>query len=201
MAEGVSSRSPRSCTARLNELDDRAIAALDRERRGRARRDASTRWQARPVGGQPLPDDDLPSDVVIPPADLTLEETRRLSPRRADPGPARSQLRDPRIEAYARLLVERCIDPAAGLAGRRSRAATWRARYCVELLRLIAERGAYALPRITHHGVALVPRAGLGCRRRPRSSWKSPRRSTGRSGRTSDADIVVFAPENAQGRH
>ena len=68
-----------SLRARLNELDDRAQAAvegedeaeLDRlldEMSGLVRRD-----------GEPLPEEDLSaSDVVIPPSDLTLEETKRL---------------------------------------------------------------------------------------------------------------------------
>ena len=57
----------------LNELDARAQAAIDAEDEptldGRLVRDR----------GERLSDDELSaSDVIIPPSDLTLEETRRL---------------------------------------------------------------------------------------------------------------------------
>ena len=64
---------------RLNELDDQAVAALERsdEEELDARLDEMADLvQTR---GEPLPEDDLTaSDIVIPPSDLTLEETRRL---------------------------------------------------------------------------------------------------------------------------
>ena len=54
---------------------------------------------------------------------------------------------DPRLEAYARLLVERCIDPQPGWQV--LVATTTEARSLAEeLSRLLARRGAYALPRI-----------------------------------------------------
>ena len=64
---------------RLNELDDRAQEALDRddeheldryldEMAGLVRRD-----------GERLPDDDLsPSDAIVPPSDMSLAETKML---------------------------------------------------------------------------------------------------------------------------
>ena len=64
---------------RLNELDDQAVAAL--ERGDEEELDARLDEMADLVQskGEPLPEDDLTaSDVVIPPSDLTLEETRRL---------------------------------------------------------------------------------------------------------------------------
>lgn len=55
---------------------------------------------------------------------------------------------DPRVTAYARLLVERCIDPEPGWQV--LVAATTEARPVArELSRLLAERGAYALTRIS----------------------------------------------------
>ena len=64
---------------RLNELDEQAVAAL--ERGDEAGLDAALEQMAALVRqeGTPLAADDLRvSDVVIPPTDLTLEETRRL---------------------------------------------------------------------------------------------------------------------------
>ena len=64
---------------RLNELDDQAVAAL--ERGDEEELDARLDEMADLVQskGEPLPEDDLAaSDIVIPPSDLTLEETRRL---------------------------------------------------------------------------------------------------------------------------
>lgn len=64
---------------RLNELDEQALAAL--ERGDEAGLDAALEQMAALVRqeGTPLAADDLRvSDVVIPPTDLTLEETRKL---------------------------------------------------------------------------------------------------------------------------
>jgi hypothetical protein len=64
---------------RLNALDDEALQAL--ERNDEAALDAKLEEMGKLVrsSGEPLAADDLtPSDVVIPPADLTLEETREL---------------------------------------------------------------------------------------------------------------------------
>jgi len=65
--------------ARLNELDEKAMGAL--ERGDEEALDGTLERMAELVRqeGAPLEDDDLhPSDVVIPPTDLTLEETREL---------------------------------------------------------------------------------------------------------------------------
>ena len=63
----------------LNELDDQAIAAL--ERGDEAELDSCLEAMRRTVKAQgtPLADDHLaPSDVIVPPSDLTLEESREL---------------------------------------------------------------------------------------------------------------------------
>jgi hypothetical protein len=65
--------------SRLNELDDRAMAALDRS--DEEELDGLLAQMAELVEseGKRLPDDDLSaSDLVIPPPDLSLEETRAL---------------------------------------------------------------------------------------------------------------------------
>ena len=64
---------------RLNALDDQALAALGRD--DEAALDAALEEMATLVRreGMPLAAGDLRvSDVVIPPTDLTLEETRQL---------------------------------------------------------------------------------------------------------------------------
>jgi hypothetical protein len=64
---------------RLNELDDRALAALDSEDEEELDRTLEAMWDLVKTEGEALPHDDLSaSDVIVPPADLTLEETRRL---------------------------------------------------------------------------------------------------------------------------
>jgi hypothetical protein len=64
---------------RLNELDDRAQAAAEADDEPGLDRLLDQMWRLVQDEGERLPDDDLsPSDVVIPPSDLTLEETRRL---------------------------------------------------------------------------------------------------------------------------
>lgn len=66
------------CT-RLNELDDKAVAAL--EANDEERLDGFLDQMAELVRseGTRLADDDLSaSEIVIPPSDLTLEETRQL---------------------------------------------------------------------------------------------------------------------------
>ena len=64
---------------KLNELDDEAQAALENEDEPELDRKLDEMWELVRRQGEPLPDDDLsPSDFVIPPSDLTLEETKRL---------------------------------------------------------------------------------------------------------------------------
>jgi hypothetical protein len=65
--------------ARLDQLDDAAVAALDRGDEAELDRYLDEMWQLVETEGEELPADDLhPSDVIIPPSDLTLEETRQL---------------------------------------------------------------------------------------------------------------------------
>jgi PspAA-like protein len=64
---------------RLEALDDEAMAALDAEDEGELDAKLDEMSQLVRQEGQRLPDEDLsPSDAVIPPTDLTLEETRQL---------------------------------------------------------------------------------------------------------------------------
>ena len=63
----------------LNELDEKAQASVDAEDEPELDRTLDEMWALVRRTGEPLPDDDLsPSDFVIPPSDLTLEETKRL---------------------------------------------------------------------------------------------------------------------------
>jgi hypothetical protein len=64
---------------RLNELDDKAVAAIDQEDEPTLDRILDEMAQLVRDDGEQLPEDDLsPSDLIIPPSDLTLEETRAL---------------------------------------------------------------------------------------------------------------------------
>jgi hypothetical protein len=66
-------------TERLNELDDRAMAAIDRQDEPELDRALDEMAELVRRDGSPLPDDDLsPSDAVVPPSDLTLAETAKL---------------------------------------------------------------------------------------------------------------------------
>ena len=66
-------------TARLDELDDEAVAALERDDEPALDRALDAMWRMVQAEGTRLSDDELAiSDVVIPPSDLTLEETRDL---------------------------------------------------------------------------------------------------------------------------
>lgn len=63
----------------LNELDDRAQTALDSEDEPALDDMLDEMWQLVRDRGERLPDEDLSaSDLIIPPSDLTLEETRKL---------------------------------------------------------------------------------------------------------------------------
>jgi hypothetical protein len=65
--------------ARLNELDDGAQAAAEAEDEPELDRILDEMWQFVQAEGEPLADDDLStSDTIVPPSDLTLEETKRL---------------------------------------------------------------------------------------------------------------------------
>jgi hypothetical protein len=72
-------RVPDELVQQLNELDDAAQAAVDTEDEPELDRRLDEMWELVRRDGELLPDDDLsPSDFVIPPSDLTLEETKRL---------------------------------------------------------------------------------------------------------------------------
>jgi hypothetical protein len=64
---------------KLNELDDRAQAAADAADETGLDAVLEEMWQLVRAEGERLPDEELhPSDALIPPSDLTLEETKRL---------------------------------------------------------------------------------------------------------------------------
>ncbi|MDP9490701.1 MAG: hypothetical protein M3P42_00630 [Actinomycetota bacterium] len=63
----------------LNELDDRALTALEQEDEPALDGMLDEMWKLVQERGERVADDDLsPSDLVIPPSDLTLEETKKL---------------------------------------------------------------------------------------------------------------------------
>lgn len=64
---------------RLNELDDEAMAALEASDEVELDKRLDEMFELVRSSGERLPDDDLtPSDAVIPPSYLTLEESRQL---------------------------------------------------------------------------------------------------------------------------
>jgi hypothetical protein len=65
--------------AKLNELDEQAVAALERDDEEALDAHLEQMWDLVRLEGEELPIDSLEtSDVIVPPADLTLEETRAL---------------------------------------------------------------------------------------------------------------------------
>ncbi len=63
----------------LNELDDRAVAAIDQEDEPALDDMLDEMWRVVRERGERLPDEDLSSsDLIIPPSDLTLDETKKL---------------------------------------------------------------------------------------------------------------------------
>jgi PspAA-like protein len=63
----------------LDGLDDEAVAALESDDETTLDARLEDMWRLVRERGERLPDDDLSaSDLIIPPADLTLEETREL---------------------------------------------------------------------------------------------------------------------------
>ena len=65
--------------SKLDALDDAAVAALEANDEAGLDSNIESMWQLVESEGEPLPEEDItPSDVIIPPADLTLEETRAL---------------------------------------------------------------------------------------------------------------------------
>ena len=64
---------------RLNEIDNRAAEALDRNDEEGVRAQLEQLAAAVREAGERLDDADLsPSDVIVPPSDLSLEEAREL---------------------------------------------------------------------------------------------------------------------------
>jgi hypothetical protein len=63
----------------LDALDERALAALDAEDEAELDARLDEMWHLVRERGERLPDNDLhASDLIVPPSDLTLEETRQL---------------------------------------------------------------------------------------------------------------------------
>jgi hypothetical protein len=63
----------------LDALDERAVAALEAGDEAELDARLEDMWRLVQERGERLADDDLsPSELIIPPADLTLEETREL---------------------------------------------------------------------------------------------------------------------------
>jgi hypothetical protein len=63
----------------LNQLDERAASAVDAEDEAALDAVLDEMWGLVRERGERLPDDDLSSsELIIPPSDLTLEETRAL---------------------------------------------------------------------------------------------------------------------------
>ncbi len=63
----------------LNEFDDRALTAIEADDEPALDDMLDQMWQLVRDRGEQLPDEDLSaSDLVIPPSDLTLEETKKL---------------------------------------------------------------------------------------------------------------------------
>jgi hypothetical protein len=68
-----------SLLERLNEIDDQATAALEASDETELDKRLEEMFALVRAEGERLADDDLSaSDVIIPPSDLTLEETREL---------------------------------------------------------------------------------------------------------------------------
>ena len=68
-----------SIAARLSELDDRAMEAIERQDEPELDRYLDEMAELVRAEGSALADDDLsPSDAVVPPSDLTLAETAKL---------------------------------------------------------------------------------------------------------------------------
>ena len=68
-----------ACLTRLNELDEKATAAIDAEDLAGMERELQAIWELVRREGTPLPDEQLlPSDAIVPPSDLSLAEARSL---------------------------------------------------------------------------------------------------------------------------
>jgi hypothetical protein len=68
-----------SVLAQLNELDDQATAAAEADDEETLDEALEQMFELVKSKGTPLGDDEvLPSDALVPPSDLTLEETKEL---------------------------------------------------------------------------------------------------------------------------
>jgi hypothetical protein len=68
-----------AAASQLDGLDDQAVAALERNDEVELDRCLDAMWRMVQAQGERLPEDELTvSDIIIPPSDLTLEETREL---------------------------------------------------------------------------------------------------------------------------
>jgi hypothetical protein len=68
-----------AAVSRLNVLDDRAQEALDREDEAELDRYLDEMAALVRRDGEPLADDDLSaSEAIVPPSDMTLEETKQF---------------------------------------------------------------------------------------------------------------------------
>ena len=68
-----------ACLPRLNELDQKATAAIGAEDLAGMERQLQAIWELVRREGTPLPDEELlPSDAIVPPWDLSLAEARSL---------------------------------------------------------------------------------------------------------------------------
>lgn len=64
---------------RLEALDEEALEAMKSEDEGELDAKLDEMWELVRSEGERLPDEDLsPSHAVVPPSDLTLDETRQL---------------------------------------------------------------------------------------------------------------------------
>jgi aminopeptidase len=103
---------------------------------------------------------------------------------------------DPRLEAYARLLVERCVDVQPGwqvavASGPLARPLV------VEVIRLVARRGAYALPRMSVTE-SLLPRDPTWAAEAPEELLRELPPVERAFWDGIDALIVIHAPENTR---
>jgi hypothetical protein len=63
----------------LDELDEQAVAALERDDEAELDSALDAMWRTVKAHGTRLADDEIAtSDAIVPPSDLTLEETREL---------------------------------------------------------------------------------------------------------------------------
>ena len=63
----------------LDALDERAVSALEANDEAELDARLDDMWRLVKERGERLPDEDLsPSDLIVPPSDLSLEETRAL---------------------------------------------------------------------------------------------------------------------------